>query len=260
MDISFNLVRFECSLNMIIPILLPIQIHVNNTPTFLSKLSQVIVNSSAICIIISVIIVTSNLIDYFINGYNNEPSAVVLIHVFCAVFVVFALLCIAGAMKQILACLKIGFVMWVLLVVIWLTTCCVQFTSWYNVRDMCINNRCAESLWLSNFFYLSFEEVELKNSTKPAKNNSTSPETNTSQNTTTNKPPDKKKIPLKRNYLYLTLQLLVFISFLVFFIFLGSMVYSYHDALCFCYLSENEENQLVTVPNGGTILVYQLRR
>lgn len=249
---------------MILPIFLPIQVQIHYTPTFVSNLSHVVVNSSVICIVISIIVVLSNLIDYSINGYNNESSAVVIIHIFYAMLVVFALLCIAGSIKRILACLKAGFILWCVLLVFWLTTCCVQFTSWYTVRDICINNRCAESLWLSDFFYLGFEEQYKKsNSSMPPTNNATSnslmpPDSNT----TTVQPQNmtrayegRSRPELKRNYWYISLFVLVFVSFLFFFIFLGSMMHSFHEALC--YLDEGD--QLLTVPNATYIFMYPFR-
>lgn len=237
---------------MILPIFLPIQVQIHYTPTFVAKMSHVVVNSSVICIVISVIVVLANLIDYFINGYNNESSAVVIIHIFFAMLVVFSLLCIAGAIKRILGCLKAGFILWCVLLVCWLTTCCFQFTSWYTVRNICINNRCAESLWLSDFFYLGFEErYKTFNSSTPPDNS-----------TTTVKPQNmtrayvrRSRPELKRNYWYISLFVLVFVSFLFFFVFLGSMIHSFHDALC--YLDESD--QLLTVPNAAYIFLYPFR-
>lgn len=233
---------------MILPIFLPIQVQIHYTPTFVSKMSQTVLNSSAICIVISVIVVLANLIDYFINGYNNESSAVVIVLIFFAMLVVFALLCIAGAVKRILACLKAGFILWCVLLVFWLTTCCFQFTSWYTVSHVCVNNRCAESLWLSDFFYLGFEEHY----------SSTEPGNNTATNTTALKPQNMTQADdgssrpvLKRNYLFICLFVFMFVSFLFFFIFLGSMMHSFHDAIS--YLDKG--NQLQTVPHPAYIFI-----
>uniref|UniRef100_A0A1B6GUL6 Uncharacterized protein n=1 Tax=Cuerna arida TaxID=1464854 RepID=A0A1B6GUL6_9HEMI len=202
---------------MILPVIVPIATEIRNYPPFTSNLCKIIINSCSISIFIGFVVLFTSLIDFLIEGYDNELSAVYLMYSFLTGFALLSFLGVMGAVKEDKWMILAAFVTWLGVLLLWLCMCCVLFATWDSIPDICINRRCPDNLWMSDFYWQAFQSTE----------ESSSIDYNTSNSTQSN-------ISIKKNPWYLSLSIVIFLNFMFYLSMLGSMLWNCFQVLCEC--------------------------
>ncbi|KAG8267618.1 uncharacterized protein LOC124361447 [Homalodisca vitripennis] len=208
---------------MIFPVIVPVAIEIRNYQLFTSNLCKIIKKSCSISLLIGFVVLFTSLIDLLFKSYDNELSAIYLMCSFLAGFALFSFLGVMGAVRRDKWIILAAFVTWLGVLLQWLCMCCILFAIWDSIPNICINRRCPDNLWMSDFYWQAFRPTE----------ESSSFHNYTSNSTQTN-------IALKKNSWYLNLSILIFLNFMFYLSMLGSMLWNYFQALCTC-MDENQQ-------------------